>query len=211
VIAAAIADGKTVLFVAEKMAALDVVKRRLDQSGAGDACLELHSNKANKRLLLDELRRTWELGSPRGDFADSLNTRLQDARDTLNAHAQRMHKAHRPSCLTPYQVIGELVRLRDQGHRPLTSCWTGQNAGRLTSGISAKKLLGELTERLHEIGCPAEHPWRGVGLESIFADAGRANPAPHRRIEIETRTDCGGTERSDEYVGDGCAGRPARL
>jgi len=41
---------------------------------------------------------------------------------------------------------------------------------------------------------------RRVGID--FADAGRANPAPHRRIEIETRTDCGGTERSDEYVGD---------
>ena len=66
IIACAVADGKTVLFVAEKMAALEVVKRRLDQAGAGDACLELHSNKANKRSLLEELRRTWDLGSPRG-------------------------------------------------------------------------------------------------------------------------------------------------
>ncbi|MCL6722380.1 DUF4011 domain-containing protein [Klebsiella sp. T2.Ur] len=40
IIASAIADGKTVLFVAEKMAALEVVKRRLDQTGVGDACLE---------------------------------------------------------------------------------------------------------------------------------------------------------------------------
>ncbi|MCZ4238094.1 AAA family ATPase, partial [Staphylococcus equorum] len=65
IIAAAIGDGKRVLFVAEKMAALEVVKRRLDATGVGDACLELHSNKANKRALLDELRRTWELGAPR--------------------------------------------------------------------------------------------------------------------------------------------------
>ena len=49
VIASAVADGRTVLFVAEKMAALEVVKRRLDATGVGDACLELHSNKANKR------------------------------------------------------------------------------------------------------------------------------------------------------------------
>lgn len=68
VIASAIADGKTVLFVAEKMAALDVVKRRLDHAGVGDACLELHSNKANKRALLDELKRVWELGSPEVNF-----------------------------------------------------------------------------------------------------------------------------------------------
>ena len=48
-IAGAITSGKTVLFVSEKMAALEVVKRRLDQIGIGDACLELHSHKANKR------------------------------------------------------------------------------------------------------------------------------------------------------------------
>ncbi|MER9770597.1 DUF4011 domain-containing protein [Mesorhizobium sp. M0189] len=61
VIASAVADGKTVLFVAEKMAALEVVKRRLDNAGVGDVCLELHSNKANKRMMLEELRRTWQL------------------------------------------------------------------------------------------------------------------------------------------------------
>jgi hypothetical protein len=72
VIAAAIADGKTVLFVAEKMAALEVVKRRLDMAGVGDACLELHSSKANKRSILDELRRTWDLGTPKGEGPESV-------------------------------------------------------------------------------------------------------------------------------------------
>nr|WP_081608935.1 AAA domain-containing protein [Paramagnetospirillum caucaseum] len=63
-IAGAVAGGRKVLFVAEKMAALDVVKRRLDAIGLGAVCLELHSNKANKRAVLDELRRTKELGRP---------------------------------------------------------------------------------------------------------------------------------------------------
>ena len=44
------------------MAALDVVKRRLDNIQIGDACLELHSHKANKRAVLDELKRTLGLG-----------------------------------------------------------------------------------------------------------------------------------------------------
>src|SRR4029079_19742308 len=39
IIAAAVNDGKKVLFVAEKMAALEVVKRRLDNIGLGDVCL----------------------------------------------------------------------------------------------------------------------------------------------------------------------------
>ena len=49
IIAEAVAQGKRTLFVSEKMAALEVVKRRLDSIGLGNACLELHSHKTNKR------------------------------------------------------------------------------------------------------------------------------------------------------------------
>jgi hypothetical protein len=47
-------EGKTVLFVSEKMAALEVVKGRLEGLGLGGMCLELHSNKANKKAVLEE-------------------------------------------------------------------------------------------------------------------------------------------------------------
>ena len=63
-IAAAVKAGKSVLFVAEKMAALEVVRRRLGNIGLGDMCLELHSNKANKRNVLQDLERTLALGQP---------------------------------------------------------------------------------------------------------------------------------------------------
>ena len=49
IIAECLADGKKVLFVSEKMAALEVVRRRLDMAGLGDFCLTLHSYKATKR------------------------------------------------------------------------------------------------------------------------------------------------------------------
>ena len=65
VIATAVREGRRVLFMAEKMAALDVVKRRLDDVGLGDVCLELHSHKASKKLVLDEIARTLELGRPK--------------------------------------------------------------------------------------------------------------------------------------------------
>ena len=57
-IAELMANNKSVLFVSEKMAALEVVKSRLDAIGLGVACLELHSNKSNKRDVLDELDKT---------------------------------------------------------------------------------------------------------------------------------------------------------
>lgn len=168
VIGSAIADGKTVLFVAEKMAALEVVKRRLDVAGVGDACLELHSNKANKRALLDELRRTWELGSPRGDFASSLTTRLLEVRDTLNDHAARMHKVHVPSSLTPYQVIGRLVRLRQDGQVPTDIKLEGPESWSDEERVYRESLVSELSQRVTEIGLPTEHPWWCVGLDIIL-------------------------------------------
>jgi very-short-patch-repair endonuclease len=57
IVAAALSEGKTVLFLAEKKAALDVVKRRLDAVGMGDFCLELHSHKAGKAATYEEIRR----------------------------------------------------------------------------------------------------------------------------------------------------------
>ena len=60
-IAEALGSGKRVLFVSEKMAALDVVKRRLDRAGLGPACLELHCNKTNKKAVIEELKRTMQV------------------------------------------------------------------------------------------------------------------------------------------------------
>lgn len=168
IIASAIADGKTVLFVAEKMAALEVVKRRLDQSGVGDACLELHSNKANKRILLDELKRVWELGSPRGEFSEQLIENLTDTRDDLNAHSTRLHRTYEPSGLSPYQVIGQLVRLRQNGQTPTDFNLHQYETWNNNDLIKRLNLIHEITERLDNIGLPQNHPWSGVTRESIL-------------------------------------------
>lgn len=167
IIAAAVADGKTVLFVAEKMAALEVVKRRLDQAGVGDACLELHSNKANKRAVLAELQHTWQLGAPRTDGFSSVDTRLLDARDRLNAHPTRLHKVHEPYLQSAFQVMGQLTRLRRSGRPPSefelpeARTWSREHRDR------AIALLSELSDRIKDIGLPVHHPWYGVGLASI--------------------------------------------
>src|SRR5262245_22275960 len=57
VIAEFLATGKTVLFVSEKAAALEVVQRRLQERGLSDFCLACHSHKANKREVVTELGR----------------------------------------------------------------------------------------------------------------------------------------------------------
>ena len=168
IVASAVADGKTVLFVAEKMAALEVVKRRLDATGVGDACLELHSNKANKKALLEELRRTWELGPPKHQDPGSLHARLTAARDRLNDHARRMHEPHAASGLTPFQVVGQLSRLRLDGEKPNDIALTWPETWSADEFAERHDVIGDLAGRIDVIGRPAEHPWRGVGLSSIL-------------------------------------------
>ncbi len=110
-IAEAIGNHKTVLFVSEKMAALEVVKRRLDQVGLGDACLELHSHKTKKKLVLDELARSIELGKPKVTESVDLSELIRN-RDQLNGYSKAVNEEIGESRLTPYEVYGRLIQIR---------------------------------------------------------------------------------------------------
>jgi len=95
-IASALADGKTVLFVAEKMAALSVVQSRLAQIGLGAFCLELHSNKSTKKAVLDQLRQTLEAvrtASPEAWAREA--ERLAAAKSELNGYVASLHRKYR--------------------------------------------------------------------------------------------------------------------
>ncbi|EAQ36220.1 hypothetical protein NB311A_01909 [Nitrobacter sp. Nb-311A] len=105
-IAHCLAVGKTVLFVAEKTAALDVVYRRLREHGLGNHCIELHSNKADRRHFLGQLKAAWEHGGPT-DASEwvAINERLRLRRDELNAYVEALHKRY-PNGWTPYFALG---------------------------------------------------------------------------------------------------------
>jgi hypothetical protein len=103
-IAAAVHDGKRVLFVAEKMAALDVVYDRLVKAGLRDACLELHSRKANKKAVIQEIERTLRIGAV-GRLGDTEVARLRQLRAFLNDTAERLQRPLSPSQVTPYQAL----------------------------------------------------------------------------------------------------------
>jgi very-short-patch-repair endonuclease len=167
-IASAVVDGKRVLFVAEKMAALEVVKRRLDAAGVGDVCLELHSNKANKRSVLEVLRRTWELGRPYGGGDGVVVRQLMQCRDALNTHAARLHQPHSPSGLTPYQVIGHLVRLRQAGQGTPPAQLEAPETWSRHDRQDREFQLRDIASRIDTIGLPSQHPWRGVGISLIL-------------------------------------------
>lgn len=113
IIAHNLGQGRRVLFVSEKMAALDVVYRRLSACGLGDFCLELHSAKANKRAVLDQLGAAWE-------NRDALSSeewkqkaeQLGAIRSELNELVTSLHEPG-PAGISPRAAIGRAVRYGD--------------------------------------------------------------------------------------------------
>ena len=92
IISQCLGNGKTVLFVAEKAAALDVVHRRLLASGLGDAVLELHSNKTNRKAVVTQLGRGWDRASETNEEQwIKITNDLKLSRDQLNAYVEALH------------------------------------------------------------------------------------------------------------------------
>ena len=111
-IAHMLGKGKTVLFVSEKTAALEVVYRRLKDVGLGQFCLELHSNKARKVDVLNQLHNAWEYQqSAESETWQNETERLQSLRDQLNLFVDRLHLCRRNG-MTAHYAIG--VKVRDE-------------------------------------------------------------------------------------------------
>lgn len=160
-IAAAVHAGKRVLFIAEKMAALEVVKRRLDEIGLGPMTLELHSHKARKREVLEELKDTLELGNPKGTRNVPIEELRTKARH-LREYDRLLHSPIGASGCSPYQAMGQLLKLKNAGKHatkelvPQFTDWTPEEYE------SRKQVALELDRLLKVSGSPLDHPWRGA-------------------------------------------------
>ncbi|GAO44733.1 DUF3320 domain-containing protein [Flavihumibacter petaseus] len=94
-IANALYEGKRVLFVAAKKAALDVVESRLESIGIGPFCLELHSNKSRKSAVLEQLKEAAQVATrrPPENYQQEAQ-RLADLRNELNVYVEALHKKY---------------------------------------------------------------------------------------------------------------------
>jgi hypothetical protein len=115
IIANALAEGKRVLFLAEKQAALDVVKRRFDRAELGAFCLELHSDKASPRQVIESLKARHELGygSPR---RQGFNSKFSDStwdgsRRDIASYLTALHSEVEEG-KSPYSLIWSALRIR---------------------------------------------------------------------------------------------------
>jgi hypothetical protein len=154
-VAQALAAGKTILFVAEKMAALDVVYRRLVDAGLGEFCLELHSSKANKRMVMKELSRALDASLQPLAGGARAGGRLPEVRTALAEYVEAVHEPFGALAKTPYYVAGELGLLLQAPKFKLT-----RDIATVTSDevATAGRALKDLTVHASAVGPPINIP-----------------------------------------------------
>jgi len=157
-IAHCVGTGRRVLFVAEKAAALEVVKRRLEKVGLGEFCLELHSNKAKKRAVIEQLHAPFQVATRPGAgvaWEDRAST-VEQLRDQLNGYVDTLH---RPTAAghTVFRALGQGIRFREAPDvdLPLGDRDT-LTRERLEELLAAVR---QLVDAAHEARPTPDHPW----------------------------------------------------
>jgi hypothetical protein len=159
IIAECIAQGKSVLFVSDKMAALEVVYKRLREVGLSSFCLELHSSKANKREVVAELKRCLdEHLVPRKLPSAHDFEKMALLRDSLNNYVVSLHQKRLNFQKSAYDVLGELSSLECVPfvavELPNLGSLTPQRMRELEDLMSHLKSVWEVME-------DPDFPWRG--------------------------------------------------
>lgn len=186
IIAAAAQQGKRVLFVAEKMAALSVVHDRLVKVGLSDVCLELHSRNANKKVVLNELSRTLSAATsiPTKAIEPQL---LLDAKKKLNQISEELHKPIGRSKDSAYRALGTQSLYIGRSLPPPTidaDALASLTVEETEALIDAAVRYGEL---LKSEGNPDTHPFFGVAnLDLQPVDIVRVERLLQRAIDATT-------------------------
>ncbi|HEY2279226.1 MAG TPA: DUF3320 domain-containing protein [Streptosporangiaceae bacterium] len=119
-IGALLGAGKTVLFVSEKAAALDVVRDRLDAQGLRSYLLELHSHKATRKEVAVALGTALDNVPvpPAAMPAMDVDT-VRKRREQLNAYADAMNRTREPLGYSLHNVLGQVAQLHRVPAAPL--------------------------------------------------------------------------------------------
>lgn len=114
IIAECLYCGKKVLFVSEKLAALNVVYNKLKNSKLSEFCLELHSHKANKKEFINELCKTLKI--QKSCVSERAKQELEErerAQKDLDEYAIELHKVRPIINKTLYNLYEEIAACRD--------------------------------------------------------------------------------------------------
>lgn len=165
------AQGKKVLFVAEKRAALEVVKKRLEQKDLGHLLLDLHGSDISRKLVMEQIAESLTLirnSSPVN--TDLIHNNFIEKRNNLNNHVRLIHIKRQPYQESVYELQAQILSLQN---KPEFHCFTrfrGNILEKITSNLSQiEKLLKLLTESPNLLPLFLEEtssPWLKINFSS---------------------------------------------
>jgi superfamily I DNA and/or RNA helicase len=158
IISECIAQGKSVLFVSDKMAALEVVYKRLREVGLAHFCLELHSSKANKQEVVAELKRCLdEQLVPRKLPSPHEFEKMTAMRENLSGYVVALHQRRPYLQKSAYEVLGQISSLEGVPFIPVEL----PNPGSLTPQRmqELENLMNQL-KNVWQVVEETDFPWR---------------------------------------------------
>ena len=164
-IAVATHDGKSVLFIAEKMAALSVVHDRLVKTGLRDICLQLHSRSAHKKALAQELGRTLRASLRVLPGTASVDP-LRDTPNALNGISDVLHMPIAGG-ESPFGALAEITRLIGDGTPPPRIPLDGLHRPGPTQRKQVQGNIADFVVAREAAGEEAEHTFNGVAILNL--------------------------------------------
>ncbi len=156
-----LAHQKTVLFVSQKTAALEVVRQRMHAIGLGNYCLEVHSTKAQKSSVLNQLATAWrEHGLVTEEHWSAAASELKRRRDQLNKLVSALHR-RRANGMTAYEAFGRVIADRERFlHVGLT--WPAGTMHAPEDLARMRETCADIRTALEAVGDPVDHPLKGI-------------------------------------------------
>jgi very-short-patch-repair endonuclease len=198
-IAAALAKGKNVLFVAEKLAALEVVRSRMDDAGLGLFCLEVHSHKTKKGALLNDLAQRCKA---RGTFREpqDLDRQLaivEEKKRLLSRYAALVNTPVEPFNATVFDVLWardrcgqEIAAHRERLGTVILPAVVKHSQVQFTQ---TEQFIAIYAQHLAEILAPGKtvevHPWAWVEKPLVFEEEERLRGNIDEFVEISKRAE----------------------
>lgn len=173
--------GKSVLFVSEKAAALEVVQNRLIEVGLDQFALQLHSHKATRQAVAGELTEALtQKPSARSRIEGYNRDKLSNRRKELSTYAQAMNEIRHPLGYSLHHVLGLLALLRLEARPPLLST--------ITNALSGDEL-----ETIRDDADALGRNWGPVdrGDDFVWRDLVEASHSPAKQNEIQRGLDTG--------------------
>lgn len=165
-IANALYQGKTVLFLAKKMPALEVVQKRLEEIGLGPFCLELHANKASKRHVLAQFEETLKLAVQDHEaLYERTSQQMMEKREEIRSLIERLHVPSKCG-KSLYELMGIMEQYHDAPDSVVFDVPTAMlvTEGELADWGRQMQILKETVELMPDI---ATHPLKKIRTQQF--------------------------------------------